>query len=159
MGHPMDFDDLYRDSYQKVYAAALASVGERDTALDVTQEAFTRAFRHWPRLSKELWVEGWVMTTAINLCRRHRRSRVREVLTTVPWGTDNPLSGHSSRMDVLREVSELPTRQRQAVLLYYLADLPIAAIADLMRISEGAVKAHLAQARTRLRQRLEVVDV
>jgi DNA-directed RNA polymerase specialized sigma24 family protein len=44
------------------------------------------------------------------------------------------------------------------MVLYYLGDLPIPVVADLMGITEGAVKAHLAQARAALRPMLEVRD-
>lgn len=50
----------------------------------------------------------------------------------------------------------LPERQRQAVVLHYLVDSPLVAVADAMGISEGAVKAHLFKARAALRGRLEV---
>jgi RNA polymerase sigma-70 factor, ECF subfamily len=49
----------------------------------------------------------------------------------------------------------LPRRQREAVTLHYLVDLPVAQVARLMGCREGTVKAHLAHARKALRAQLE----
>ena len=48
---------------------------------------------------------------------------------------------------------------RAAVCLHYLADLPVAEVAAALDVSEGTVKSNLHDARTRLRQYLEVADV
>lgn len=61
-------------------------------------------------------------------------------------------------IDLVKAIGELSLRQREAVLLYYLADIPVRGVADLMRVSEGTVKAHLAHARRNLRRDLEVTD-
>ncbi len=60
-------------------------------------------------------------------------------------------------VDLLSAMRSLPERQRQAVILYYLLDLPIAGVADSMHISEGSVKSHLHKARAALRSSLEVI--
>lgn len=61
-------------------------------------------------------------------------------------------------LDLLGRIRELPFRQRQAIVLFYLEDIPLPVVADLMNVSEGTVKAHLAQARVSLRRQLEVKD-
>jgi RNA polymerase sigma-70 factor (ECF subfamily) len=159
----MNFEAFYEASYRKIYAAALTMAGDSEIALDVTQEAFVRAFARWRRLSKEPWVEGWVMSTAMNLCKRQLRKQRHEV-------SDNEVEGRvigygprstdaGDRLHLLSLLSTLPRRQREAMMLHYLADLSIAAVAHLMNISESAVKSHLSQARATLRTRLEVEDV
>ncbi len=65
-----DFDDFFKSEYPSVYRAAFASCWDEQVALDATQEAFSRAFARWGRLSKEAWAGGWVMTTALNVCKR-----------------------------------------------------------------------------------------
>jgi RNA polymerase sigma-70 factor (ECF subfamily) len=61
----------------------------------------------------------------------------------------------STRLDVEEVVRRLPRRQREVVTLYYLADLSVAEVAHLLGISVGSVKAHLSDARSALRARLE----
>ncbi len=93
------------------------------------------------------------MTTAFNLCRRGMKKRPPAEIT--PDRQEEPLH---DRIDLVRALGRLPLRQRQAVILFYLADHPVSAVADLMGLSEGAVKTHLSRARDALRASLEVAD-
>ena len=74
-------------------------------------------------------------------------------------GSSGTVGEGADRVDVLAALRSLPFRQRQATILYYWGDLPVAAIAELMGLTEGAVRAHLAHARRALRPDLEVLDV
>lgn len=149
-----DFDAFCRREYSSVYAAVRALTENRDAALDVTQEAFARAFARWSRLGKAPWAGGWVMTTALNLCRRRLRRRP-------PGPATAEISGGSpveTRLDLAAALKTLPARQREAVVLHYLADLPVAGVAEAMRTSEGTVKSHLARGRQALAARLQPVE-
>ncbi len=141
------FDRFCELEYPAVYRGAYAFCGDHDVALEATQEAFSRAFARWRRLRREPWAAGWVMTTALNLCRRS----FKQPRPGLPAQSVAPLVDLDLRVDMVDALRALPFRQRQAVLLYYLADLPVAAVADLMNASEGTVKAHLARARRGLR--------
>ena len=146
------FEDFYAAEYPKVYRASLAFCGDREVALDSTQEAFARAYARWNRLGKETWSGGWTTTTSLNLCRRAMRKRPRPDNVEVTDGSPG------TRVDVSRALGELPERQREAVVLFYIGDNPLAVVADLMHLSEGAVKSHLARARSTLKQQLEALD-
>lgn len=141
-----DFESFYLDEYPKVYRACLAFTRSSDAALDATQEAFARAFARWGRLSKHPWAGGWVMTTAMNICRRRRAEPVSE--------KTHLITDHVERADVVAALRALPEKQRLAAVLYYIGDRPVVDIAEVMGISEGAVKSHLSRARDALRERL-----
>jgi RNA polymerase sigma-70 factor, ECF subfamily len=153
-----EFREFAEASYEHVYRATYLAVGDRELASDGTQEAYVRAFAHWSRLSREPWVEGWVITTAVNTCKRALRRAARK-----------PRSGQAppglmeekvaSEVDMVQALRQLSVRQRQAVVLHYLADVPVRGVAELMEVSEGTVKSHLAHARETLRNHLEVADV
>lgn len=57
----------------------------------------------------------------------------------------------TDHVDLVSALRQLPPRQRQATVLYYVADLPVAVVADRLGVSEGTIKAHLSQARHKLR--------
>lgn len=156
MAPERDFEDFYTAEYPLVFRAALAFDGRREEALDATQEAFARAFSRWRRLRNEAWAGGWVMRTAMNLCKRALRDETR----TMP-AEHAPASDQASeqRVDVSAALRGLPARQRQAAVLHYIGDIPVVGVAELMSISEGATKSHLARAREALRAPLEVADV
>lgn len=150
-----EFDAFYRVEFPRVYRASFLATGDRETALDLTQEAFARAYSRWGRLGREDWAGGWVMTTALNLARRRfRRSReVGKAQVALP-----PPAAQEDRLDLVRALRTLPRRQRQALVLYYVGDHDAATVAHLMGVSEGTVKAHLAQGRAALRKELEAGD-
>lgn len=153
-GARRDFSEFYRAEFPQVYRAVYVFTSDRQAAFDLAQEAFARAFARWRRLSREEWAGGWVMTTALNLARRRRPE------TPAAGAGDRVQAaepGHE-RVDLVRALGGLPFRQRQALVLHYVGDLPPHAVASVMNVSEGTVKAHLAQGRAALRKRLEVSD-
>ena len=148
-----DFAEFYAASFSRVSAAVRAFCGDADVAHEATQEAFARAYSRWRRVNGIAWPDAWVTTTAFNLTRRHFRKRNR----MVPGQVDVAIPpASSSRVDVLAALRALPDRQRQAAVLHHLLDCPVAHVAQLMGVSEGAVKAHLHKARAALRNSLEV---
>jgi len=127
-----------------VYRAAFALCGDRELAQDAAQEAFARALARWGRLRDEPWAAGWVMTTALNVTRRALRRR-----TPAPPPPARRLDV-DTLLDVRVTIRTLPRRQQTAVVLYYLAGLPVAEVAGAMGCREGTVRAHLARARASL---------
>ena len=155
-GDNLEFESLYRSEYQQVARGVAIATGRSDVAEDAAQEAFERAYARWNRLKKHEWVAGWVMTTALNIARKRLKRAGREPATDFPEGR---VGEEAERLDVVAAIRDLPFRQRQATILYYWADLPVAAVAELMGLTEGGVRAHLAHARRALRPDLEVLDV
>jgi len=130
--------------------------GDRAVAEDATQEAFARALERWSRLRDRPRVAGWVATTALNVARRslrRRRGPASEGAADVRVVCADP----DEAGEVQAAVRALPRRQREAVVLHYAMDLPVAEVARLMRCAEGTVKAHLWKARAALRSRVEGV--
>jgi RNA polymerase sigma-70 factor (ECF subfamily) len=149
------FVQLYQAEHDKVLRATWAFWGDREVAEDATQEAFVRALERWPRLRDQPWVTGWVTSTALNAARRLQRRRrwlhwVETATVKAAMGVDA-----AGAVELWQVVRALPRRQREAVTLHYLADLPVAEVARLMGCREGTVKAHLAHARKALRAQLE----
>ena len=142
-----------------MYRAARLLASDEESAMDATQEAFQRAYARWRRLARHPWAGGWVMTTALNVCRRQLRRTSSVGTADLSNERSGSVSDPGVRVDVSTALRRLPLRQREAVVLFYVGDLPLGAIADLMSISEGAVKAHLAQGRKALRGLLEVKHV
>ncbi len=146
------FTEFYEREYASVYRAVRFVVGP-DEAFDVTQDAFHKAYVRWRRLSKHEWAGGWVMTTALNLAKRNRQRPMVNSDGRAPA----PAAGEA-RLDLVAALRRLPHRQAQALVLTYIGDLPVAAVADLMGTSEGTVKSHLARGRAALRKLMEDHD-
>jgi RNA polymerase sigma-70 factor, ECF subfamily len=96
------------------------------------------------------------MTTEMNLCKTALRRERLSIAGRPSVRAQEP--PRLDRHDVVVALRQLAPRQRTAIVLHYLGDLPLPEVARLMNVSEGTLKAHLAQARRRLRPLLEVSD-
>ena len=158
-GHSLSFDEFFASEFSAVFRAVYLYTGERELSEDAAQEGFSKAYSRWDSLHVESWAKRWVIRTSLNVAKR--RLKRERLLRKRISGTRN--LGHSSppgteRVVLVDALRQLPDRQREAVVLFYIGDLSITDVAAAMGISTGAVKAHLSQARPRLRNVLEVED-
>jgi RNA polymerase sigma factor (sigma-70 family) len=124
---------------------------------DVVQESFLQAFIGLGRLRDPDRFAGWLGGIVVNICRALRRRAPVTFLADWPEQL-HPVSADGvpsaedlDRAQVLRRaVAGLPAGQRQAVALYYYADLPVDQIGD----SADAAKSSLHKGRRRLREHI-----
>lgn len=161
-GRGASFDAVFVESYSRlVRSLTVVCGGDAETASDCVADAFERAFVRWRRVGRLDDPVGWIRRVAINRAidvgRRHqRRDRaVERLAATVPAADELP---ESSDEALLAAVEALSPQQRAVVALFYLDDLSVAEVAATMKLSDGAVKYHLHQARARLRASWSPVD-
>ena len=152
-----DFDAWYEEERPRVLATCLALCGNRDAALDATDEAFARALERWPRVAVMSSPGGWTQTVAINCLRRSFRLRRHRV--PPPASDDGELGRDLPDEELWSAVGRLPRRQQTAVVLRYVHDLQQDHIALSMGISRGAVASTLAAARANLARLLTDSDL
>jgi RNA polymerase sigma-70 factor (ECF subfamily) len=145
-----EFRAIYEAAFPAVYRSVYLLCRDPGTAEDATQEAFARAVARWHRLRGQPWLVGWLTTTAMNAARRASRRKEIPVEDAVREGEAE------ASIEIWDQVRRLPKRQQEAVVLYYVEDLPVSQVSAAMRCREGTVRALLAQARARLRTTLEV---
>ena len=140
----LEFEAWYRAEYESLVRVLFRLGAGRDDAVDLAAEAFSRALDRWSQVSVMQSPTGWLYRVALNLLRRTERRRgiERRLLTrqTVTTVTVEPIP-------VWDAVARLPRRQRTAIILHYLLDLPQREVASVMGIREGTVAATLAAAR------------
>jgi RNA polymerase sigma factor (sigma-70 family) len=152
-----DFEMFYREQYARVLAGSVGLAGEVEVARDATNEAFARALERWPTVRAMASPGGWVQAVALNELRRVLRRRRLERFLIPRRATAAPPVDLVDGA-VWDAVRRLPPRQRTAIALRYVHDLPEAAIAEAMGISRGTVSASLAAARDHLRSVLATPD-
>lgn len=151
------FDALYQAHFADLAVQLYAYFGDRQEAQDVVQEAFCRALSRWSTVAGYDDPVAWVRRVAWNLAiNRWRRARV--ALAALPR-LRRQARGHvegpgPERVALLAALATLPPRQRRVVVLHYLADLPVAAIAEQEGVAAGTVKSWLHRARAALAARL-----
>jgi RNA polymerase sigma-70 factor (ECF subfamily) len=143
----MDFDSFYSTSYDRVRRTMVLAFRDPALAEDITQEAFFQALKRWPKVSLLDHPEGWTMVVALNKGRDLRRRRARhdakQALLIYQSDTQSGESHVEERMMVSTLLEGVTGRQRQALLLRYIAQLTIPEIAVVMGCAEGTVKATL----------------
>jgi RNA polymerase sigma factor (sigma-70 family) len=156
---------LYDAQYGQLAGWTARLVGDVELGHDFATEAFARLYRDFDQIDEP---RAWLYTVAANLVRDHWRSRGREgrAFQKVTAGSAGDTAETSDAADTLdaatritvREVVlALPDRLRMVVILYYYADLPVAAVAARTGKSVGAVKRDLFDARRLMAAQLEGV--
>jgi len=156
----LDFAEFYRSAADECLRTVLVSVGDQDTAQELVDEAFARAWASWRTVSRHPAPKAWVVRTALNTGISRWRRRHREVpVPDLARVADLPAaSGASARLvdpQVMAALARLPARQRQVVALRLILDLDTARTAEVLGIAPGTVMAHLGRAMAALRLALQ----
>jgi RNA polymerase sigma-70 factor (ECF subfamily) len=150
-----DFDDFYAAHYADLTVQVYAYFGDRQEAQDVVQEAFCRALARWRQVSGYDDPAAWVRRVAWNLATsRWRRIRVMRAFHSRQRGEPVVEGPEPDRVALIEALASLPTAHRRAMVLRYLADLPVAEIADREGVAEGTVRSWLHRGRAALAARL-----
>jgi DNA-directed RNA polymerase specialized sigma24 family protein len=154
------FTRLFQDEYPQITRTAYLILGDWDQAREVAQEAFTRMYAQWKKVSKYERPGAWARRIAIRLAVGSTRRNVLFAQAVAKLETDPPPPA-SPDLDLRSAIRSLPRAQRAAIVLHYLFDLPVVEVAENMGCSVSTAKVHLHHARKRLGEILheEVNDV
>jgi RNA polymerase sigma-70 factor (ECF subfamily) len=139
--------------------AVLVSVGDLDTAQDLVNEAFARAWASWRTVSRHPAPAAWVVRTALNANISRWRRRRREISVSDPGTVADPpvrpgAAGGALDPRIMAALMRLPARQRQVVALRLVLDLDTGRTAEVLGIAPGTVMAHMGRAIAALREDL-----
>ena len=156
--------ELYDRHRQMVFRTALAITGDQDAACDLLQDVFLRLYRFAERIDINRPLEPWLyrMTTNLTYTWVKRNNRWMHSLEDVAeWvvgtGKNMPHEVAEQRDDwdqVQKAVSTLPLPQRVVIVLYYLNDLSLGEISDILEVPEGTIKSRLYYGRLALKKSL-----
>jgi RNA polymerase sigma-70 factor (ECF subfamily) len=157
---------LYNRHRNLVYRTALAITGDVDTASDLLQDVFLRLYRFADRIDRSRPLEPWLYRMTTNLAytwvKRNKRwlhslDDLAEWLVGTGKNTLLETVEHNDDWDqVQNAVTKLPFPQRVVVVLYYLNDLPLQEIADILEVPVGTVKSRLYYGRLALKKSLGI---
>jgi RNA polymerase sigma-70 factor (ECF subfamily) len=140
------------ETYQSVvFRAAYLILRDEDSAADVAQDTFVRAWRAADRITDEQGVRPWLYRIAVNTALNHLRKLRRETAAIARIDTDQSLVDATDRSDITSVVSaaidRLPDRLRVAVICRYFLDLSELQTARTLSVRPGTVKSRLHEAR------------
>ncbi|HHS97303.1 MAG TPA: sigma-70 family RNA polymerase sigma factor [Chloroflexi bacterium] len=158
--------ELYKRYKTSIYRTALAITRDQGAAEDILQESFLRLFTHAHRIRPDVPLHPWLYRVAVNLSYKWLRKQQKQQKAT----SDGVLEGLAASFHFLPEqwierreaqeaireaITQLPLGHRVVVVLFYLEELSLKEIAEILRIPEGTVKSRLHYARRFLRDTLE----
>jgi RNA polymerase sigma-70 factor (ECF subfamily) len=173
------FDQLIRRYQRQSVAVSYRLLGNTNDALEVTQDAFLKAFTSLATLEQPEAFRGWLMRIVSNLSLNYRRSRklrsqlpLDDVLgpTDAPvqsgsagtseWMTRDadPAHGLASKelgAKLQEALNQLPEKQRMALVLFTMEQMPQKEVAEALKCSVEAVKWHVFQGRKKLKELLK----
>jgi RNA polymerase sigma-70 factor (sigma-E family) len=150
-------DDGFEEAFDALFAAArriaMRLVGNGAEADDVAAEALARAYARWPKVRDLDYRDAWVMRVTANVALDVLR-RARRPLPLPTVSDFDPADAAITRIALAQALRRLPRRQRDVVVLRYLADLSEADVAESLGVSAGTVKQHAHRAVDALRRAL-----
>jgi RNA polymerase sigma-70 factor (ECF subfamily) len=149
------FEAFFGEHYESVFRGLSVAFREPLLAEEATQEAFTRAYTRWERVSGMEQPAGWVYVVAVRVARRRRRDLLADPRVRAAGAERDIATEVVDRVTMQAAIEQLPTRQRVALVLRYYGGLPLDEIAKAMGCALGTVKSTLHAAHTRLQLDLE----
>ena len=154
-GDPEAFAEIFRRHRDRMWAVAVRTTRNPDTAADAVQDAFVAAFRRADTFRGESAVTTWLHRIVVNACL----DRLRRQRPTAELGDDSESfladptdAAHrvEVRLDVQQALARLPLGQRLALVLVDMHGLSVAEAADVLDVAEGTVKSRCARGRQAL---------
>ena len=131
-------------------------LGDRALAEDAAQETFIRAWKSMAQFKGDASPKTWLTRIAINVCRNMRRTAwFRHVDRRMEDLPEQAASFPFPDNTVITEVTKLPDKYREVILLRYYQDMKQKDIAAALGISDRAVRQRLNKANTMLREQLK----
>jgi len=148
------FDALLRLHQDRVFSICLATIRDRELALDATQETFITLFRKLDRFDGRSAFSTWLYRVTMNTCydvlrraRRHATEAVPEHLDPADPSSSDQFAAADVRPELAAALASIPEEFRIAVVLSDLEGLPLAEVADILDVPIGTVKSRVFRGR------------
>jgi len=166
LGDESAFSSIVLKYKDRLFRTALGMLGDENEAMDASQDAFVKVYFSLKKFRGESSLYTWMYRILYNLCitklRRKKivsflsfeeRNETREFVSRAP----GPLEDYDRKeieSAVLRALESLPQRQRTVFVMRQMDGLKHEEIADILGVTEGAVKASYFQALKKLQKLL-----
>jgi RNA polymerase sigma factor (sigma-70 family) len=164
------FSELVDDYQKRVFQVAMGMLGNKDVALDITQDVFVKAFRAYNQFQFRASPETWLIKITINKVRDYfRKEKIKRLLFLHPgkisdYQIDTMADNNQSSQDMLQEKQlqahvrsfqdGLKGREREVFSLRFGNNYTINEISELIGISQSSVKTYLYRALGKARRYL-----
>lgn len=138
--------DYVKKNQEKLYRIAFSYSKNEETALDIVQEAITRALKNINKLKNEEYVKTWFYRILINECLQYIKKNKRiitcelqEIENKIVWNDNISIDG----IDVYKYVQTLNEKLKTVIILRFFEDMKIDEIAQITKTNVNTVKSRL----------------
>ena len=166
-GDTLAFEELVARHRDKIYARAYSMMRNEDEALDLSQEAWIKAWQRLTQFQGESSFATWMTRIVINLCldqlRRHKRLRAESIeemneesggverqMEPVTFNPTERLERGELRARIDQAMAQLSHEHRTVLVLHEFEEMEYKQIAKVMGCSIGTIMSRLFYARRRL---------
>jgi len=164
-GDERAFEEIMLASERRVSLLAWRILGDAEEVKEATQETFLRVFRHLRRFDERLDFFGWLFRISVNVCRDIEKRRRRRWIfaplerafsvASSARGAEETLTANDDAALLTRAIDALPRKERLAVILREVEELPTADVAAILGVSPATVRVQVSKARAKLRVWIE----
>lgn len=161
-GDERALERFVRDTQDDVMAVC-RHLGDPDTAEDLAQETYRRAFASLHRYRADGPAKHWLLTIARRACadatrRRTRRRRLQRRLTTLGAAEAAPSAPSTGRAELAELIDALDDDRRAAFVLTQINGLRYDEAADVLGVPIGTIRSRVARAREQIVAAIELAD-
>jgi RNA polymerase sigma-70 factor (ECF subfamily) len=160
-----DFEVIYTEYYQRIFAFLFKMCQDRDLSEELTQESFYQALKSFHRYDGSCSLFTWLAAIAKNTYFKHLRKASQrqndlfgpDEMTLSATEEDDPAELLQKRAEIealRRIVDRLPDKYKDVVVLRIYGDLPFSEIAKFLKISENSAKVLFYRAKNQIREEL-----
>src|SRR5688572_29483260 len=156
------FEEIVLLHERRVFTLAFRLLGNEEDAQDAAQEVFLRAFKYLRRFDTSKPLEPWLVRMTVNVCRGAGRKRTRSRLLFVHTdgvhqqdpGKDPyaHLRAEEQKRVLYEALTDLPEKERAAIVLRDLEGFSTAEVADILGSAEATVRSQISVARLKIRK-------
>lgn len=155
------FTEIMRNHEDRVFSVCLRIMGNREQALDATQETFLTTFRKANQFKGNSALGTWIYRIAVNTCYDQLRKQKRRKTDPMPEHFDpadssaeDAVAAAGFRPEIQRALAAIPEDFRTAVILSDIEGIGLPDVAEILEIPVGTVKSRVFRGRRLLAREL-----
>ena len=152
-----ELDRYMRKYYTNVYSVALCHCKNPSDADDIAQDVFLDLYTHSGTFTGEEHIKAWLLRCAVNKSIDLTRSHWHRFSVPLEAAEDRVHSDpdYSESSGLLKTIMKLKRKTGAVMYLYYFEEYPVAETAEILGISEAAVRSRLFRGRKQLKKLLD----
>lgn len=155
------FNQIMRNHEDRVFSVCLRIMGNREQALDATQETFLTAFRKADQFRGNSALGTWIYRIAVNTCydmlrkqKRRKTDPIPDHLDPADYSAEDAVQSAALRPEIRAALAAIPEDFRSAIVLSDIEGMGLPEVAEVLDIPVGTVKSRVFRGRRLLAREL-----